>query len=133
MPCNGGLHELASAKSFDIERAEIKPFAVFAFRLKPVVPICFDANWIVGADFVHLVGSLRKLDGQFVLAPAGGVASADFVVAAGSHEVDEANLFRIRFLFRRMLLSIIYIWAQIKNVLEVFMGSTIFRDFQHPL
>jgi hypothetical protein len=33
------LHELAATKGLDIERAEIKPFAVLTFRFKPVAII----------------------------------------------------------------------------------------------
>jgi hypothetical protein len=114
-------------------RGKVKPFAVFAFRFETVVPICFDANWIIGADFVHFAGWFRKLDGEFVLASARRVASTDFVVSAGLYQIDEVKISHASFISVRMLVSVNDIRAQLKNILETLVGSTVLCDFQYAL
>lgn len=56
------------------------------------MPIRFNAGWIIGADDVSCRCLIRQLQCDLALTPAGSIRSADFVVAAGLHQVNKAYL-----------------------------------------
>src|SRR6266498_1201592 len=75
-------HEPSSSERFDIRSIKIEPFSSFPdpLRLKTIVPIRFDADWIVGADHMHIIRGFGELDLEFAFTPTCSVAPAYLVV-----------------------------------------------------
>jgi hypothetical protein len=46
-----------------------KPFPLLTFLGKPLVPVTFNAGWIVGSDIKNRFNLLRKLERNFAFSP----------------------------------------------------------------
>jgi hypothetical protein len=56
------LHELASLECAHFRRTEIEPLSVLPFLLESHVPVSLDACRVVGANDMHGLEFLRKLN-----------------------------------------------------------------------
>lgn len=84
------LHELSALEDSHIIGRQAEPLAVLALGREPLMPIPFDPHWVVGANHMHPLRALRKLNRKFTLAPIEGVRAPNFVVASDPQKVDVA-------------------------------------------
>src|SRR5208337_911876 len=57
--------ELPSLECSNVLRGKLKPLPIFPLILEPVMPVRFDACWVVGRYGVHRFRPLGKLDSKF--------------------------------------------------------------------
>src|SRR5579859_2373707 len=84
-------HKLASLERGHICRVKIKPFTVPTLRLKPAVPVGFDAYRVICANDVDCLQFFRKLNRNLVLSSARCVASSKLVEFPRLHQIDVAK------------------------------------------
>ncbi len=91
---SGGITSLilTAPKRSDVGSRELKPFPIGATVSEATMPVCFDAGRVISTNGVNERRGLGKGNSDFLHTPLELVASANLVVSAGTHEVNEPIL-----------------------------------------